>query len=87
MEQFECFVCQQIHYSRESAAILTKRQYNCPLPRDPVTGEIGQHWWINQWIIEKCGAKLLANYVANNISIDINNFDEQKMNMYDNNEC
>lgn len=88
VEEFECFVCEQVQDDRESEKIVTRRQYNCPLPRDPVTGEIGKHnWWINQWNIDKCGAKLLAHYIVNNIDIDMKKFHKQKMNMYDNNEC
>ncbi|KYN17431.1 Alpha-(1,3)-fucosyltransferase 10 [Trachymyrmex cornetzi] len=90
MEEFECFVCERIQknsYELEKS-IVTKRQYNCSLPRDPITGEINKsNWWTEQWNIEKCGAKLLSHYITNNISINIKHFDEQKMTMYDNNEC
>ncbi|XP_036146860.1 alpha-(1,3)-fucosyltransferase 10 isoform X1 [Monomorium pharaonis] len=91
MEEFECFVCERIQKNNqelEEISIVTKRQYNCSLPRDPITRKINnRNWWMQQWNIEKCGAKLLIHYVTNNISININHFDEQKMNMYDNNEC
>ncbi|XP_012221877.2 alpha-(1,3)-fucosyltransferase 10 [Linepithema humile] len=89
MEAFECFVCEQIQNNRGlKTSIVTRKQYNCPLPRDPITGEISKrNWWIQQWNIEKCGAKLLAHYITNNISINRNHFDEQKINMYDHNEC
>ncbi|EFN80054.1 alpha-(1,3)-fucosyltransferase 10 isoform X2 [Harpegnathos saltator] len=89
VEAFECFVCEQIQKNRKLREDkVTQRQYDCPLPRDPITGGIGKHnWWIDQWNIEKCGAKLLAHYVTNNISFNINRFDEQKMHMYDNKEC
>jgi len=90
MEEFECFVCEQIQKNghKLEKSIVTKRQYNCSLPRDPITGEINKHnWWTEQWNIEKCGAKLLTHYITNNINIDINRFEEQKMTMYDNNEC
>lgn len=90
MEEFECFVCEQIQknsYELEKS-IVTKKQYNCSLPRDPITGEINKrNWWTEQWNIEKCGAKLLSHYITNNISINIKHFYEQKMTMYDNNEC
>lgn len=89
VEAFECFICEQVQNNHVSQMdIVTKRQYDCPLPRDPVTSETGKHnWWIDTWNVEKCGAKLLAHYVANNINFDINRFDEQKMQMYDNGEC
>ncbi|XP_011173595.2 alpha-(1,3)-fucosyltransferase 10 isoform X2 [Solenopsis invicta] len=91
MEKFECFVCEQIQKNNRELKeinIVTKKQYNCSLPRDPVTGEINKrNWWTQQWNIEKCGAKLLTRYITNNISININYFNEQKMNMYDKNEC
>ncbi|XP_011688424.1 PREDICTED: alpha-(1,3)-fucosyltransferase 10 [Wasmannia auropunctata] len=89
MEEFECFVCERIQNNREiEQSVVTKKQYDCPLPRDPITGEINKRiWWTEQWNIEKCGAKLLTHYITNNISININRFDEQKMTMYDNNEC
>lgn len=89
MEEFECFICKQIQNNRESKIRkVTRKQYDCPLPRDPITGGISKrNWWIDQWNIEKCGAKLLAHYITNNISINIKHFNEQKMNMYDNNEC
>lgn len=89
MEEFECFICKQIQNNCESKIRkVTRKQYDCPLPRDPITGGISKrNWWIDQWNIEKCGAKLLAHYITNNISINIKHFNEQKMNMYDNNEC
>lgn len=88
MEEFECFVCEQIQKNKFKKSIVTKRQYNCSLPKNPITGEINKrNWWTEQWNIEKCGAQLLTHYVTNNISININRFDERKMNMYDNNEC
>jgi len=89
MEEFECFICKQIQNNRESKIRkVTRKQYDCPLPRDPITGGISKrNWWIDQWNIEKCGAKLLAHYITNNISINTKHFNEQKMNMYDNNEC
>lgn len=88
LEAFECFVCEQIQNRGLETSIVTRKQYGCPLPRDPITGEINErNWWIQQWNIEKCGAKLLAHYITNNISININHFDEQKINMYDHDEC
>lgn len=88
MEEFECFVCEQMWKNKLEKSIVTKRQYNCSLPKDPITGKINKrNWWTEQWNIEKCGAQLLTYYVTNNISININRFDERKMNMYDNNEC
>ncbi|CAL1689328.1 unnamed protein product [Lasius platythorax] len=89
VEEFECFICERIQNNRElKIRTVTRKQYDCPLPRDPITGGISKrNWWIEQWNIEKCGAKLLAHYITNNISINIKYFNEQKMNMYDNNEC
>lgn len=89
VEAFECFICERIQNNRKSQMdTVTERQYNCPLPRDPITnGTDKQNWWIDKWNIEKCGAKLLAHYATNNISFNINRFDEQKMHMYDNGEC
>ncbi|XP_024892674.1 alpha-(1,3)-fucosyltransferase 10 [Temnothorax curvispinosus] len=90
VEEFECFVCERIQRNdhKLEKSVVTKRQYNCPLPRDPITGEINKrNWWTEQWNIEKCGAKLLTHYVTNNLSINVNRFDERKMIMYDNNEC
>lgn len=90
VEAFECFVCEsRMRNNRKSQTdTVTKQQYNCSLPRDPVTGEIDKrNWWLGQWNIEKCGAKLLAHYATNNISFDTNYFNEQKMYMYDNDEC
>ncbi|XP_014470326.1 PREDICTED: alpha-(1,3)-fucosyltransferase 10 [Dinoponera quadriceps] len=89
LEAFECFICERIQNNRKlQIDTVTKQQYDCPLPRDPITGEIDEHnWWIDQWNIEKCGAKLLAHYVINNISFSINGFNKQKMYMYDNDEC
>ncbi|EZA56575.1 hypothetical protein DMN91_003208 [Ooceraea biroi] len=88
VEEFECFVCKRIHNRKIETSVVTRRQYDCPSPRDPVTGEITKrNWWMTQWNIEKCGAKLLAHYITRNISINISHFDEQKMSMHDNKEC
>lgn len=87
--EFECFVCEQVQNTHKSKiSIVTRRQYDCPVPKDPITGKSSKrNWWMEQWNIEKCGAKLLHHYVTNNISIDINHFNEQKMNMYENDKC
>ncbi|XP_011644708.1 alpha-(1,3)-fucosyltransferase 10 isoform X2 [Pogonomyrmex barbatus] len=89
MEEFECFVCEKVQRNNHELkkSIVTKKQYNCPMPIDPITGGINKHnWWREQWKIEKCGAKLLAHYITNNISIDTN-FDEQKIKIFNKNEC
>ncbi|KAL0125304.1 hypothetical protein PUN28_004436 [Cardiocondyla obscurior] len=90
MEEFECFVCKKIHKDNHEleTRMVTKKQYDCSVPRDPITGEINKrNWWMEQWNIEKCAAKLLTRYITSNISIDIKHFDDQKINMYDNDEC
>ncbi|XP_020288118.1 alpha-(1,3)-fucosyltransferase 10 isoform X2 [Pseudomyrmex gracilis] len=91
VDKFECFVCEQVQNTHKSQeiSIVTRRQYDCPLPKDPIKRDKSskRNWWKEQWNIEKCGAKLLHHYVINNISIDVNHFNEQKMNMYDNNKC
>lgn len=89
VEEFECFVCKQIQNDHKSERkVVTKKQYDCPLPHNPITNETNKYnWWVDQWNIEKCGAKLLNHYITNNISININDFNKQKMNMYDNNKC
>lgn len=89
MDAFECFVCEQIQNDHGlERNMVTRKQYDCPLPRDPITNEINQrNWWTQQWNIEKCGAKLLAHHITNNISTNKIYFDKQKLNMYDRNEC
>ncbi|XP_024938355.1 alpha-(1,3)-fucosyltransferase 10 isoform X2 [Cephus cinctus] len=86
VQAFECFVCRKVHNSQRS--LMTSKQYSCPLPTNPLTGKINHgNVWVDQWNIEKCGAKLLAHFVSNNKSIDIKQFNNEQFRMYNKAEC
>ncbi|OAD56647.1 Alpha-(1,3)-fucosyltransferase B, partial [Eufriesea mexicana] len=87
VEEFECFVCESIQKT-EKTKIVDKKHYDCPLPKDPLTHKIDHsNWWTQQWILGKCEAKILSYSLQNNLTINIENFEKDKMKLYDKNEC
>lgn len=90
VEKFECFICGKVQNTRtkKEISIVSKKHYDCPLPKNPLSGKIDkQNFWVNQWNIEKCGAKILEYYVLNNITIDIKKYDNEKLELYNKNDC
>jgi hypothetical protein len=68
IEHFECFVCEQEHNKRNGERTkisdISKTHYNCPIPISPLTGtENKENWWVDQWRMGKCEAKLLRHYI------------------------
>ncbi|CAL7948915.1 unnamed protein product [Xylocopa violacea] len=87
VEEFECFVCKHVQSQRETKMI-DKKHYNCPLPKNPLTNKIDRsNWWTKQWILEKCTAKILSDYLQNNFTINMESFEKTKMKFYRENEC
>ncbi|XP_049870329.1 alpha-(1,3)-fucosyltransferase 10-like [Pectinophora gossypiella] len=37
VKQFECFVCERIHEKRTNPAVVTKKHFNCPVPKSVLT--------------------------------------------------
>lgn len=87
VEEFECYVCKNIHIKKKTK-IVDKKHYNCPLPKNPLTNKIDySNSWTRQWILEKCSAKILNYYLQNNLTINMENFEKDKIKLYDRNEC
>ncbi|XP_031369673.1 alpha-(1,3)-fucosyltransferase 10 isoform X2 [Apis dorsata] len=87
VEEFECYVCKNIH-TKKKRKIINKKHYNCPLPKNPLTNKIDySNSWTRQWILEKCSAKILNYYLQNNLTINMENFERDKIKLYDRNEC
>lgn len=87
VEEFECFICEKIQKSRETKFV-NKEHYECPLPINPLTNKIDHsNWWVKQWILEKCSAKVLTYYLQNNLTINMDNFEKEKLQLYNNNDC
>lgn len=90
VEEYECFVCKQIHNTqiKGETSIVSKEHYDCPLPINLLSGKIDENnFWVNQWNLEKCSAKLLEHYVLNNITIDIEKYNDEKFELYNKNDC
>ncbi|XP_076235052.1 alpha-(1,3)-fucosyltransferase 10 [Calliopsis andreniformis] len=89
VEEFECFVCENIQKIEEQKLkIVDKKHYDCPLPKNPITNTIDhQDWWTKQWILEKCGAKVLVNFLKTNVTITKEKFESDKMKLYSQNKC
>ncbi|XP_043488050.1 alpha-(1,3)-fucosyltransferase 10 [Polistes fuscatus] len=91
VEDFECFVCKQIHHNTQTnneTSIITEKHYDCPLPIDLLSGKVNpNNFWVYQWNLEKCGAKLLQHYVLNNLTIDIEKFNNETFELYSKNDC
>ncbi|XP_046478346.1 alpha-(1,3)-fucosyltransferase 10 [Neodiprion pinetum] len=80
VRSFECLVCQRSFdkLEKRNSYIVNKVHYNCPLPVNPLTNTVDKsNFWVDEFIIGRCKAKLLAQLVLRNISIDRQSFDEQ----------
>ncbi|XP_021922200.1 alpha-(1,3)-fucosyltransferase 10 isoform X3 [Zootermopsis nevadensis] len=93
IEHFECFVCEQEHkkLKGERAIIFetSKAHYNCPIPVSPLTGvENKANWWVDQWQMGKCEARVLRDYVgAGKTNYDYQEFYDQLRHMLLNKLC
>lgn len=91
VEEFECFVCENTQRTKTQEIkikIVDEKHYHCPLPKNPLTNKTDhRNWWTGQWIVEKCGAKALVNYLKNNRTITKEEFEKDKMKLYNRNEC
>ncbi|KAK2580866.1 hypothetical protein KPH14_005940 [Odynerus spinipes] len=90
VEDFECFICEKVQntQTKEEISIVSKKHYDCPLPKNPLSGKIDEHdFWVNQWNIEKCGAKVLEHYILNNITMHIEKYNHEKFQLYNKNGC
>ncbi|XP_015186442.1 PREDICTED: alpha-(1,3)-fucosyltransferase 10 [Polistes dominula] len=90
VEDFECYVCKQIHNIQinNETSIITKKHYDCPLPIDLLSGNVNENnFWVSQWNLEKCVAKLLQHYVLNNLTIVIEQFHNETFLLYNKNDC
>ncbi|XP_053983950.1 alpha-(1,3)-fucosyltransferase 10 isoform X1 [Hylaeus volcanicus] len=89
VDKFECFVCENIQIANEQRKkkIIDTSHYDCPLPRNPITSRTDYHnWWTKQWILEKFGAKLLTYHLKNNLTISVEKFEKDKMELYRQNQ-
>lgn len=78
----------KIYIKKKKTKIINKKHYNCPLPKNPLTNKIDySNSWTRQWILEKCSAKILNYYLQNNLTINMENFERDKIKLYDRNEC
>ncbi|XP_078041671.1 alpha-(1,3)-fucosyltransferase 10 [Augochlora pura] len=88
VDEFECLVCENVQKANQSTKIVNSKHYDCPVPRNPITNEIDYtNWWTEQWDIEKCGAKILMHNLKNNLTINIENFNADKMKLYIRKQC
>lgn len=91
LHNFECFVCKKIHGNQDQTVERRARNvnlYNCPTPTNPVTGEIDRNnWWADQWDLEQCAAKLFAKHVKNNIPVKSEDFYQDKLKLYEKEDC
>ncbi|CAK9822127.1 Alpha-(1,3)-fucosyltransferase 10 [Anthophora retusa] len=87
VEEFECFVCESVQKIRKRK-IVDKKHYNCPLPKNPLKNKTDDYnSWANEWILGKCDAKVLSYYFQNNLTINKDNFEKDKIKLYNKNEC
>ncbi|XP_076378421.1 alpha-(1,3)-fucosyltransferase 10 isoform X2 [Megalopta genalis] len=88
VDEFECLVCESVQQADQPTKMVSSEHYDCPLPRNPITNEIDHtNWWTEQWVIEKCGAKILMHNLKNNLTINIEKFNADKMKLYVSKQC
>lgn len=68
VNHFECFVCTKIHEETITPSIADTSHYDCPVPVSPLTQQVNRsNWWVDVWHSGKCEAKIIKNYMDNNI--------------------
>ena len=89
VDEFECLVCEDVQKAnKQEIKIVDRKHYDCPLPKNPLTSETDHdNWWTKKWLLEKCGAKLLAHYLKNNLTINIEKFENAKIKLYGEKKC
>ncbi|XP_011301914.1 alpha-(1,3)-fucosyltransferase 10 isoform X2 [Fopius arisanus] len=87
LRNFECQVCEKIH--RNESRTVSKEEYNCEKPSEKFNynRKIVKNSWIDVWNIEKCGGKLLTEYLLKNQSVKSTEFNAKKMEMHKENKC
>ena len=67
---------------------MSQKEYNCSAPKSMLPETPGKiNSWSYQWEIDQCNAKLLAQHVSKNVKIEIKNFTNEALRMYENREC
>jgi hypothetical protein len=93
IEHFECFVCEQEHKKLNGKRAITfatsKAHYNCPIPVSPLTGvQNRENWWVDQWQMGKCEARVLRHYVeVGKSNYNHHEFYDKLWNMFSNKLC
>ncbi|XP_076665647.1 alpha-(1,3)-fucosyltransferase 10 isoform X2 [Andrena cerasifolii] len=89
VDEFECLVCEDVQKAnKQEIKIVDRKHYDCPLPKNPLTSETDRdNWWTKKWLLEKCGAKLLAHYLKNNLTINREKFEDDKIKLHDEKKC
>ncbi|XP_046752653.1 alpha-(1,3)-fucosyltransferase 10 [Diprion similis] len=87
VQSFECLVCQR-SFDNANSYIVNKEHYNCPLPVNPLTNTVDRsNFWVDEFIVGRCKAKLLAQLVLRNISIDRESFHQQLLTFNPERDC
>lgn len=69
IEHFECFVCKKLHKKFLEPSIVNFTHYNCPQPRSPLTRKPNiTNWWLNMWSLGKCEAKVIKEFIDENLN-------------------
>lgn len=64
IEHFECFVCRKIHDNKDIFHFANEEHYKCPVPRSSLTRQQNvSNFWLDQWRMGKCEAKVLRHFV------------------------
>lgn len=68
IEHFECFLCKKIHETPLEPSMVNGTHYSCPKPRSPLTRKPNNtNWWLDQWASGKCEAKIIREFVEQNV--------------------
>ena len=87
--EFECHICEVVSSVNESKKFIVQQSHlNCPAPKSALTRQTNpKNPWVDFWSIAKCQAKLFAQHVINNTSINKTLFDQESSRMFLNKEC
>ncbi|XP_034940993.1 alpha-(1,3)-fucosyltransferase 10 isoform X2 [Chelonus insularis] len=86
VRRFECVICQKIH--KNSVQTMTRKQYNCSKPKSIFNNkEKKESSWTLMWELEACTAKLLNYWLSHNKTFNSNQFNKEKLQMYENKKC
>ncbi|KAJ8878661.1 hypothetical protein PR048_019244 [Dryococelus australis] len=88
VKHFECLVCKRLHCVVRHSTTVGIRQYNCPEPVSPLSGQPDDHsLWNEVWRTGRCEAEVARSFVVSSRTYSQQEFTDQLLELMDAGEC